>query len=186
METKAQSPDPNQNPAQAPLSEPEKELFSWKAPARPFKRRDRQFWVTVIAIAVVFGMISFLAEGVMPVIVIISVIFLYYVLSTVEPETVTFSITTWGVKIVDKLNPYGSLNRFWFTRRFNDMLLIFETATFPGRLEVIINPKDKEKIKTLLKKYLPEEEAPPSGLDKAANYFAQKLPGNQPQENAKK
>ena len=180
METKTENPNPT------PPPEPEKELFAWKAPARPFKRRDRQFWVTVIAIAVVFGMISFLAEGVMPVIVIISVIFLYYVLSTVEPETVTFSITTWGIKIVDKLNPYGNLNRFWFTRRFNDMLLIFETTTFPGRLEVIINPKDKEKIKTILKKYLIEEEAPPSSLDKASNYFAQKLPGNPPQTPVKK
>ena len=180
METKTENPKPT------PPPEPEKELFAWKAPARPFKRRDRQFWVTVITIAVVFGMISFLAEGVMPVIVIISLIFLYYVLSTVEPETVTFSITTWGIKIVDKLNPYGNLNHLWFTRRFNDMLLIFETATFPGRLEVIINPKDKDKIKTFLKKYLVEEEAPPSSLDKAANYFAQKLPGNQPQVAVKK
>ena len=45
----------------------EKELFSWRAPARPFKKRDREFWVSVIAIAAVSGFILYIIEGIMPV-----------------------------------------------------------------------------------------------------------------------
>lgn len=159
--------------------EAEKDLFIWKAPARPFKRRDKQFWMTLIAIAGVFGLILFLVEGAMPVILIISLVFLFYVLSTVEPEEIECKITNKGIKIADKRTDLGNLTRFWFSRRFNSELLVFEMAILPGRLEMVINSKDREAIRKALSPYLPEEEAPPSGLDRAANWFAKKLPGNQ-------
>ena len=159
--------------------EPEENLFSWKAPARPFKRRDRQFWMTLIAIATILGLILFLIEGAMPVILIIALVFLFYVLSTVKPEEIDYQITNKGVRIADKRTDMGVFTRFWFTRRFNSELLVFEMVVLPGRLEVVINSKDKETIKKVLSTYLNEEEAPPSGLDKAANWFAKKLPGNE-------
>lgn len=157
---------------------PEKTLFSWKAPARPFKRRDRQFWMTLIAIATILGLILFLAEGAMPVILVIALVFLFYILSTVEPEELSYQITNKGVKIAERTTNMGVLTRFWFTRRFNSELLVFEMSVLPGRLEVVINPKDKPSIRKALSAYLVEEEAPPSGLDKAANWFAKRLPGN--------
>lgn len=175
-----------QTPAPVVAPEPEKELFTWKAPSRPFKRRDRQFWTTAITIAVIFGIITFLAEGMMPVIVIISIVFLYYVLSTVEPEIVTFTLTNYGVKVVNQLTAWQNLNRFWFSKRYNDEVVVFETNGFLNRLEIVINPKDKEKIRPIVKKYLTEEEAPPSGLDKAVGYFSQKLPGFQTDTPSKK
>jgi len=156
--------------------EPEKELFNWKAPSRPFKRRDKRFWTTIMAIAGVFGLIIFLAEGVMPVILIISIIFLYYVLSTVEPENIEYSITNKGVKIAKQRTDWEVLTKFWFTRRYDSDLLVFEMNTIPGRLELVIFPKDKEKIKGLLTTYLKEEESPPSAIDRAANYFSRFIP----------
>jgi len=44
------------------------------------------------------------------------------------------------------------------------------------RLELVIDPKDQDKIKEVLTDYVVNEEAPPSQLDKAANYLADKLP----------
>ena len=158
-------------------TETEKLLFSWTAPARPFKRRDRDFWITIIVITAITGLVLFFAEGFMPVILIISVIFLYYILSTVEPENIDYKLTTGGLKMADKLNPWDKLGRFWFTKRFNDQLLVFEAFTMGGRLEVVIKPNDKEKIKSVLSKYLLHEEAPPSTIDKATNWFSKKLPG---------
>jgi hypothetical protein len=79
--------------------------------------------------------------------------------------------------MADKLNPWENLGRFWFTKRFNDQILVFETFTLGGRLEVVIKPDDKEKIKSILSKYLLHEEAPPSVIDKATNWFSKKLPG---------
>jgi hypothetical protein len=155
---------------------PEKTLFQWRAPSRPFKRRDRDFWMTVISIAGIFCLILFFVEGIMPVIMIISVIFLFYVLSTVEPEEVEYTITNKGVKIGDKMTDLEQLRRFWFTRRFSDELLVFETFRLPGRLELVVDQKDKEKIRKALSDYLVEEEAAPSSLDRVANWFTKKLP----------
>jgi hypothetical protein len=159
-----------------PKREAEKDLFSWKAPARPFKRRDREFWVTVVAIAAISGLILFIIEGIMPVILIIAVLFLYYIMSTVEPETIEYKITNRGVKIADRTTQWELLNRFWFTKRLGVDLLIFEMITVPGRLEFVVNAKDKEQIKKSVMKYIPLEEAAPTNLDKAANWFSKKLP----------
>jgi uncharacterized membrane protein len=53
-------------------TELEKDLVVWNAPSRPFKRRDKQFYLTTISIAGIVCLILFLAEGAMPVILIIS------------------------------------------------------------------------------------------------------------------
>jgi hypothetical protein len=155
--------------------EPERELVSWQAPARPFKRRNRDFYVTVIAIAAVFGLILFLVEGVLPVILIVSIVFLFYVLSTVEPEKIDYQITTKGIKVAGRLTDWRLMNRFWFTRRFDSNLLVVETATFPGRLEVVIDETKKEEIEKSCTKYLTHEEVSPSSLDKAANWVGKKF-----------
>ena len=158
--------------------EPEKDLYIWRAPARPFKRRDREFYVTIIAIVGIVGLILFLVEGWMPVMLLISLIFLFYVLNTVEPEIIEYKITNRGVKIADKVTSKDILLRFWFSRRFDSQLLVFQTQVLPGRLELVINKEDIEKIRQILKKDLNEEEAPPSFLDKTANWMVKKLPNN--------
>lgn len=167
----------NTGPVEAKI-EPEKTLYMWKAPSRPFKRRSKQFWMTTIAIGTIFGLVMFLAEGALPVILIVSIIFLVYVYSTVEPEIIEYQITNQGIKIQDKGTDWGQLVRFWFSRRFDNDLLVFQVITFPERLEVVINSKDKDPIKKILSKYLSEEEIPPSSLDRAASWFAKRMPGN--------
>jgi len=159
--------------------EPERDLVSWSAFARPFKRRTRQFYVTAIAIASVVGLILFLAEGIMPVILLVALIFLFYVMNTVEPQTVDYKITTRGISMAGKKVDWNQLGRFWFTKRGNGEILTVETSNFPGRMEFVIKEENKEEIKKALSSYLPEEEIPPSALDKAAAWVSTKLPDNQ-------
>ncbi|MFZ5932740.1 MAG: hypothetical protein ACOYT7_01535 [Patescibacteria group bacterium] len=158
--------------------EPEKDLIIWTAPARPFKRRDREFYITVIAIAGIVGLILFLVEGFMPVILIVSLVFLFYVMNTVPPENIEYKVTNKGVKVAGKRTDWINLNRFWFSRRFDNELLVFESFTLPGRLELVVESKDKEELRKAITPYLPEEEVSPSYLDKAANWFSAKMPGN--------
>lgn len=158
---------------------PEKDLFTWIAPARPFKRRNKEFYVTIVAIAAVVGLILFLVEGFMPVILIISLVFLFYILSTVEPENIEYKITNKGIEVAGKRTDWNIFLRFWFSRRFDSELLVVETLSLPGRLELVVKPEDKEGIRKNLLRYMPEEKTPPSALDKAANWFSKKLPGNQ-------
>jgi hypothetical protein len=159
---------------QSVLGEPEKDLFVWTAPARPFKRMNREFFVTIIAIAALVGLILFLVEGWIPVVLIISLVFLFYVMSTVEPEKVEYKITSKGIKVAGRRTDWEALIRYWFSRRFDSNLLIFEALILPGRIELVINSEDKDAIKKALLPFLPEEEASPSYLDKAANWFSKK------------
>jgi hypothetical protein len=158
--------------------ESERDLVEWRAPARPFRRRTRQFYVTTFAMAGIVGLILFLAEGIMPVILIISLVFLYYVLSTVRPEDLVYKVTNKGIKIGNGLTPWHNIVRFWFLTRSDSELMIVETISIPGRIEIVINEEIKEQLKKEVSAYVPYEEATPSTLDKFTNWFSKKLPGN--------
>jgi hypothetical protein len=114
----------------------------------------------------------------MPVVLIIALVFLFYVLSTVEPEEIGYTITNKGVKVAGKKTDYSFLGRFWFRHQFDSELLVIEAANLVGRMELVIDKDKKDEIKKALSSHLTEEEIPPAYLDKAANWFANKLPGN--------
>jgi hypothetical protein len=173
------SPQNSQEPQAVVIrKEPEKDLYVWTAPSRPFKQRDRQFYVTTFAITGIVSLILLFAEGMMPVLLIISLVFLYYVLSTVEPEKIEYKITNKGVKIAGRLTEWNFLNRFWFTRKLDTDLLVIETSLIPGRMEMVIKEGDKTSIKHEVSAFIPYEEVPNSGLDKATDWLSSKLPGN--------
>lgn len=174
--------DSKENEPQAVVvrREPERDLVTWEAPSRPFKRRNSQFYVTVFSIAGIAGLVLFFAEGAMPVLLIISLVFLYYVLSTVDPEKIEYKITSKGIKIADKRTEWQFLNRFWFSERFGTELIVIETFQIPGTMEIVINSGMKDNLKKEISAYIPfEAKAPVSNFDKAANWFTSKLPGNE-------
>ena len=158
-----------------PVYVPEKDLFGWSAKSRPFKKRPREYWVTIVAIASLLSFIMFLAEGTMPVILVISVVFLYYVLSTVEPHEISFRVTDKGVRIADRLTEWSLLKRFWFVSRLDSMTLNFETVEFPGRLEMMVLEKDIPKLKQIVGKYLLEEEPEKTSIDKASDFVSKRF-----------
>ena len=170
-------PAKEQQQEDGPLKpELEKDLITWIAPARPFKRRDRQFYLTTISIAGIVCLILFLAEGAMPVILIVSLIFLYYVMSTVAPEDIEYKITNKGIRVGGRTTNWQFLGRFWFGKRYDNELLIVETAFIPNRMELVVKFEVKEEVRKNLREYLVEEEISPSKLDKAIDWFSKKLP----------
>lgn len=169
----AQSTLKNTEPA--PTLVVEKDLVVWSAPSRPFKRWGRKFYTKLVSVVALVGIVLFLIEGFMPVILLISLSFLFYVMFTTEPEIITYKVTNFGIRIGDVLTKWDNLTRFWFSRRIESDILIVETISLPGRLEYVIDPKIKENLKKALSKYIPEEEIPPSNVDKLSNWFSAKL-----------
>lgn len=176
MDTATETPKEEESTLKTEKPVMERDLFTWVAPTRPFKRRDKQFYVTVVSIASMVCLILFIAEGAMPVILVISIIFLYYVMSTVEPSTIEYKITNKGVKVGGKRTDWMFFGRFWFSKRYDSDLLVFETGIMPYRMELVIKTEDKESIQNILKDYLVEEEISPSNIDKAIDWFSKKLP----------
>lgn len=159
----------------SPAAQPQTAI-SWSAPSRPFKQRTKDTHVTIISVAALFGLVLFIIEGILPVLLLVSMVFLFYVLSTVKPTEIDYDITDAGILIAGKATPWDTTIRFWFTERSGSSLLIIETLNFPGRLELIIKPELKGKIKTALMAYIPHEQGQPSFYDKAATFTNKIIP----------
>lgn len=156
----------------------EEDLFAWRAPVRPFKKRDSQFFTTVGAIAILVGLIFFFLEGFLPVAVIAALYFLLYVLSTIPPEEVEHKLTNKALYFAGKKYFWDELTRFWFADRFGSFgteLLVVEVVRAPWRLEMVIHSQDKEKLRKELEERLPYEEAAPNFLDKAASWLSRRI-----------
>lgn len=158
--------------------ETEKDLITWIAAARPFKRRNKEFFITVGAMAGVVGLVLFIIEGALPLILLISLLFLFYVMSTVEPANIEYVVTNFGIKVAGKRTDWQQMKRFWFVKRLNSELMVIETFGIPGRMEVVIKPDMKENLKKTVSDYIPFEEAAPSYVDKATNWVSGRMPGN--------
>ncbi|QQS39098.1 hypothetical protein IPM62_00570 [Candidatus Woesebacteria bacterium] len=156
----------------------EKSLYKWRGSARAFKKRDRDFWVSVIAIASVTGFILFIIEGIISVILIISILFLYYVLSTVEPGEIDYEITNKSIIIAGEKNPLENFIWFWFGQSLGNEVLVLGSVNMPGRLDLVYKLEDKEKLRKVLSPYLPELTDSPTRTDKATEWLSKKIPAN--------
>lgn len=156
--------------------ESERDLITWTAPTRPFKRYGRKFYVTVFSIVGIISIILFIAEGAMPVILLIALTFLFYILSTVQPEDVVNKVTNKGIKISDTTIDWQNIRRFYFSKKSGVDILILETFAFPGRMELVINNDLKESLKREISAYVPYEEIKPSLLDRITDWVIKKLP----------
>src|SRR4030043_375499 len=147
----------------------EKFLFEWEAPERTFQRRDRDFWITAIAILALVSVIFIFIKEFFLVIALGSVLFLYYVLSTVPPGNVKNKISNRGIYFGEARYGWDILERFWFKKSLSYELLLIETRLkFPRQISLVINPADKERIKGIITKRITRLEDSPSTVDKLA------------------
>ena len=155
----------------------EKTLFEWEAPERSFKHRDKDFWITAIAIFVLFAVILIFIKEFFLIAALMSVLFMYYVLSTVPPQNISNKITNRGVYFGKAKYSWDLLLRFWFKKSLNSDLLEFETnLRIPRQISLVINKDDEAKIKELLLKKMPLVESQPNFVDKMTKWFNDRMP----------
>ena len=153
----------------------EKTIIAWEALSRPYKERSRDYFVKVFSIASLFGVLLYVIEGFMPVLLLISVVFLFYVMSSVKPQKIRYEVTNLGIKVASDLTPWEVLGRFWSTKHMGYDVLVIEAENIVGRMEIILDPTEKTKIKAAVSKYLPYEEIPPSQTEKVTSWVTDKL-----------
>lgn len=155
----------------------EKTLFEWEAPERSFKKRDKDFWITVVAILVLFSVVLVFIKEFFLIVALVSVLFLYYVLSTVPPENVKYKITNRAIHFGDSQYNWNVLLRFWFRKSLNSELLEFETnLRIPRQISFVIKEEDKPKIKEIILKKLPLVESSPNFVDNMSKWFSDRMP----------
>jgi hypothetical protein len=170
--------EPQTQPLEVLPVREEKTLFTWTAPERAFKTRDKEFWVTAIAILVLVSIILFFVKEFFLILALMALIFLYYVLSTVPPENVQHKLTTKGVYVGSTHRyDWDFLKRYWFKSQFDQTLLSIEArAGFPSVIALIVPTKDQEEIQKVMNKHLPYEESPPGFVDKLTAWTIKRLP----------
>lgn len=155
---------------------PEQIILTWQAPARPFKKRNRQYYTTIVAIVFLISLILFFAGQFLPIAVVISVAFLAYVLSSVPPTTAEHKITTYGLRVENVLYYWEELGRFWFEEKFGQPLVQVEVARFPGRLTLLLNEVGQDTMRELLSEVLLEEKPKETFFDSSARWLQEHIP----------
>jgi hypothetical protein len=170
---------PENQPVQPPVQlEPLRTLLTWTSPARPFKKRDKEFFRTIASLLILVVIILFFAQQFMLILAVLATAFLAYVLNTVPPENVEHQITTQGVVTAGHNYEWKNLKHFFFSKKHNsDILNVATKQNFPSLLMLLIEEKDKDQIKEMLKKYLLfKENVAPNWLDTASNWLSDKIP----------
>ena len=166
----------------------EKILFEWEAPERSFQRKDRDFWITAIAILVLVSIILFFVNEFPLILALVAVMFLYYALSTVPPGMVHNKLTNRGIYFGELRYEWALLTRFWFKKSLSSQTIAFETSLrFPRQVTLVIDEKDQEKIKEIVLKIIPMLDESPTLVDKITKWFADRLPlEDKPEQNKEK
>ncbi|MBD3279650.1 MAG: hypothetical protein GF390_02985 [Candidatus Pacebacteria bacterium] len=156
--------------------EAERTVLEWRAPSRPFQKKNRQYFTTVAVIGLLISLILFFAGQFLPIAVVVSVVFLVYVLAVIPPNQVTNKITTYGIRVEDNLYYWDELGRFWFEDKAKQRLLQIETIRFPGRITLLLNNITEEQLTEILTEVLLQEKPEQTFYEKTADWLKEKIP----------
>lgn len=156
----------------------EKAILFWKSKARPFRRRGKDYFLTLILIVLVFILVSTLVREFLLIGVVLSLAFVAYVLSIIEPEVVEHKITKSGFVSADHPYLWEELRSFWFERKGDHDILNIETKLrFPARLILLLEGVSQHGLKNLLEKRIDFRESPQYNvLDRWAHKLTRILP----------
>ena len=153
-----------------------KTLFEWQAASRPFKKRNRDVFLTAGAIVALISVILVFVKEFLLIAVLLSLYFVFWVLNTISPEKVQHRITNQGVETGDEFYKWEELGKFWLSEQWGDQILNIETKKrFPGLLIMILGPV-KEEVKKGLSQYLTFEEPEENWLNGAAKWLQKTVP----------
>lgn len=155
----------------------ERELYSWQAVARVYKTRGKDFYSTVIVLAVLISVIMFFIEGIMPVLLVWAIVFVIWAINKTPPEEVKHTITNRGIRT-------GGGIYFWEEMVFffieddgeNKVLRVVLARRFPGQLGLVLKKGDEEKIKQLIGKRVELNKPEPGWMDRFIVWFKKKVP----------
>lgn len=157
--------------------EEERDLLVWKAPARVFKTRSKEFYTTIGSVVILVSIVLIFLREILLMFAVISFAFMAYVLATVKPDEIEHRITSRGVRTNGKFYRWDVLGRYWIESKDQHQVLIIETfSSFPRMLYLIV-PEDKiQQVKELLTPYILYEKPEPDFVDKASDWLSRNIP----------
>lgn len=153
-------------------------LISWSAPGRPYKKKSRQFFLSVLLILFFFEVILFLFSQYELMAVLVSLAFVSIVLTVVPPHDFHYKITTEGVKVEDYFYIWGELYDFFFKKvEGQDILIVRTQDLLPGELKISMGDITREHLRKVLVSYLPYREyVHPTFMERSADWLSNNFP----------
>jgi len=150
-------------------------ILSWKAPLRPYVKRNPNVLRFYFAIAILLGSIVFFLGDRILLIPIGTLLFLFYVLTVTPPQEVEHKITKFGIEAAGgTIIRYEDLAYFYFSRRFGyDVLTTVTHGPFWYYNYLVVPDEEvKRKIVEILSAHLVYQERPDKAVvDKVAEWF---------------
>lgn len=154
-----------------------KTLLEWQAPAWIFKKRGKDYWTTILAIAGLISIILVFVGEYALIFAIFALIFLYYVLSSNPPTEVNYQVTNRGIRWGEKKYSWGVLNFFWIEKENEEKILKINTKlNLPGQLIIPLGEKDQEEVQEVLEDFLPYHKPEPDFVEKATGWLVKTFP----------
>lgn len=140
----------------------EKVLLEWEAPERVFIRREKKYFQNLFALLFIGAAIAVFFKEILLAAVLGVMGFFQYVMGTVPPGKMKNRITNHGIFTHGREYPWGELENFWFGRDGGEAVLHVDTKRhFPGRLTLVLGNLDKEKVTSVLERFIPLRRRPP-------------------------
>jgi hypothetical protein len=163
-----------------------KTLLSWQAPERIFKPRNKDFWATVLSIALLVSIILFFAKEYFLIATIFALIFFYYILSTQPPKNINYKITNQGLVWGEQKHAWNSLDFFFIDQEEEQNVLYVNTLlNFPKRLIMPLGNQDQKEVKGIMEDFLPYYKPEPNFIEKSTDWLAKTFPLDSSSENKK-
>lgn len=132
-----------------------KKVYEWDAPERQWTPKSKAWYViySLFFVSVIF--IAALIQEYIFILAIIAFAFLWFVQGSIAPEIAHYTITSMGVKMLEKLYRWDDIKHFWFSIKSDTVYLNLEISDNPDsdiikRYPLIINPEDMQKIFDIL------------------------------------
>lgn len=155
-----------------------KTLLSWHAPGRPYRERGKEYYINILLISLFLEVILLLFHEYLLMVVLASLVFFAYALSSVPPTAFFYKISTEGVMIEDHFYIWEELYDFYFKHVDGHDVLHIRTKLFvPGELILVLSDMPKEHVRDMLIKYLPYREyVKPTFTEKSGEWLAKTFP----------
>lgn len=153
-------------------------LLSWQGPGRPFEKKGKTYFATGLLIMLLIEIILFLFSQYMLMLVVISFVFLSFVLASIPPRDFHYRISSEGITVEDHFYLWQELYDFYFKKTHGTTVLHVRTHfMIPGELTITLGDISPAHIKSIMLPYLPYREfVKPTSLEKAGDWLSTNFP----------
>jgi len=129
----------------------------WEAEEFKTYKRDSNWYILVSVILILIAAYTIYIQKWVLLAVVIMVGVVMYMSGSIKPRKIKYLVDDSGVLIGERLFGYDELKSFWFSDASGENKLnLISTIKLMPVISIMINLGDKEKIREILAKYLPE------------------------------